>query len=173
MLQRVGATEPAAFRRECSEQMSLNQKIVIELRVVHGLALSFGAINSGRRLVGVLRSLDLILPRHPSYIALYTGLVVVNLFIAWSAWLRFGRRSLRASIASYIVWLPLFIWHGWYTDFPPFALYTDYPLALEELFTKFTQLFVVAAFYCFGYALFPILCYLDKRCTCERERSSA
>ena len=66
-------------------------------------------------------------------------------------------------IASYFVWLPLFIWHGWYTDFPPFALYTDYPLAPEEVFNRFTQLFVGAAFYFCGYALFPILCYLDRR----------
>jgi len=89
--------------------------------------------------------------------------VVVNLFIAWTAWFRFGRCSLRASIASYFVWLPLFIWHGWYTgEFAPFQLYSDSPIGPSEVSARALEIFLVAGFYFGTYALFPVLCYLDK-----------
>jgi hypothetical protein len=133
------------------------------LRLVHAAAVALGTISSGRRLADVL-SVGGILSRRPSYVALYAGLVAVNLFIAWSAWWRFGRRSLRASIVSYAVWLPLFVWHGWYTDavWAPFQPYSDYPMAPNEVSARFWEIFFIAGFYFCAYALFPVLCYLDK-----------
>lgn len=132
-----------------------------QLRIVHGLAVTLGTISSGDTLVSILRSLDFILSRRPSYIVFYAGLFLTNLVIAFNAWFRFGERSLRLSIFSYLVWLT-FVWHGWWSDFSPFHVYTDYPMDPNEVFVRFWHVFFVAAFYVFAYALFPVLCYLDK-----------
>lgn len=133
------------------------------LRFVHGLSVSLFSITSGRELLAILRSLELIVSRRPSYIVLYAGLVVVNLFILWRAFWRFGRRSLRASIISYLVWCAFFIWYGWYTDFAPFQLYTDYQLTPEEVHARLLGIILGAGFSFCAYALFPVLCYLDSR----------
>jgi hypothetical protein len=97
-------------------------------------------------------------------LALYAGLVVVNLVIAFCAWFLFGKRSVRLSIILYLVWLTLFVWHRWWTDYAPFQLNSDYyPMDPNEFLARFQQVLLIAAFYICAYALFPILCYSDKR----------
>jgi hypothetical protein len=141
--------------------------MVRELRWIHGFAVALGTISSGRRLVGILSDLEEMLSIRPSYVVLYTGLVAVNLCTAWFAWRRFGRRSLRVAVVSYAVWVLLFVWHGWYTgaDWAPYQLYSDSPMAPEEVSARFLKIFFIAGFYFGAYALFPVLCYLDKRST--------
>ena len=155
---------PHALGTDPSPAAPAGREIMRVLRLVHGLAVALGTISSVRRLADIL-SVGGIHSSRPSYVALYAGLVAVNLFIAWSAWWRFGRRSLRASIVSYAVWVPLFVWHGWYTDavWAPFQLYSDYPMAPNEVSARFWEIFFIAGFYFGAYALFPVLCYLDKR----------
>jgi hypothetical protein len=155
---------PYGLRTERSPKGPTGLKVVWVLRFVHGLAVALGTKASAHRLADVLDAGGLHSSR-PSYVALYTGLVAVNLFIAWTAWRRFGRRSLRAAIVSYAVWIPLFVWHGWYTDavWAPYQLYTDCLMAPDQVFARFWEIFFIAGFYFSAYALFPVLCYLDKR----------
>jgi uncharacterized membrane-anchored protein YitT (DUF2179 family) len=133
-----------------------------QLRIVHGLAVTLGTISSGRDLIGILRNLDFILSRHPDYIVWYVGLFLTNLVIAFSAWYRFGKRFLRLSIFSYLVWLPLFAWYEWWSDSSPLRAEVDYPLSPSEVFERLWPVFYATVFYVCGYALFPVLCYLDK-----------
>ena len=156
---------PPGPRIETAPRVPTQRDSLRVLRLVHGLAVTLGTISSGRTLLGIARGWSLMISSRPSYILLYAGLVAVNLFIAWSAWVRFGRRSLRASIVSYAVWSAFFIWHGWYTDadWAPFQLYSDSPMAPSEVTARFWEIFFISGFYFCAYALFPVLCYLDKR----------
>lgn len=139
------------------------ERIVTLLRVVHGVAVTVGTIDSASFLLGFLTDLPRVLANRPSFLVLYAGLVAANLFIAWSAWLRFGARSLPRSVISYGVWLVFFVWHGWFIDWAPFRLNVDYVMWPHEASMKRVEIWTGICFYLCGYALFPLLCYLDKR----------
>jgi hypothetical protein len=133
------------------------------LRVVHGVAVTHLTIKAGGYLISLLRDLPRALARYPSFLVLYGGLTAANLFIAWSAWRRFGARSLPRSIISYGVWLVFFVWHGWFIDWAPFRLHKDYPISPHEAFAEYVDISISICFYLCGYALYPVLCYVDKR----------
>jgi hypothetical protein len=142
------------------------------LRVVHGVVVTHGTIISARFLMSFLTDLPRVLARHPSFLVLYGGLTIANLFIAWSAWRRFGARSLPRSVISYGVWLVFFVWHGWFVDWAPFRLDADYIMWPREEAVKYVEISIGICCYLCGYALFPILCYVDKRRQDARQEST-
>lgn len=154
---------PFGLNTERSPKAPSRRGTVAVLRLVHGLAVALCTVNSAQRLADIL-SVGGLHSSRPSYVPLYGGLVVVNLFIAWTAWRRFGRRSLSAAIVLYVAWGLLFVWHGWYTDaaWAPFQLYSDSPMSASEVSSRFREILLIAGFYFSAYALLPILCYLDK-----------
>ena len=98
-----------------------------------------------------------------SYLILYAGLCMTNAFIAWAAWRRFGRRSLRVSIVSYMVWLALYVWEGLITDAPLFRLHLDTPPIDHSYAYYYAQIYLSVLFSICVYAIFPVLCYFDRR----------
>ena len=99
--------------------------MIATLRVVHGIAVSLGILLSTVFLAGTLSFIfqGEPLQRTPSYLVLYTGSLMIQLFIAWGAWRRFEKCSVRTSLISYGVWMVFFVWHGWFTEWAPFRLH--------------------------------------------------
>jgi hypothetical protein len=138
---------------------------ILILRLLHGMVVVGGILRTAHYLAAILRDLPRMLERFPSYLFLYSGLMLVQVFIGWTAWRHFGGRSFRRAIVSYCAWLALFVWHGWFTFWAPYMVRINdaFPLPGEAAFPL--GLFAIAAFWLCGYAIFPVLCFIEKRRT--------
>ena len=56
------------------------ERLVMLLRVAHGVAVTHGIIKSGRYLISLLRDLPRVLADCPSFLTLYVSLTATNLF---------------------------------------------------------------------------------------------
>lgn len=137
--------------------------LVVTSRAIHGVVVILDTFDFGQSLLGCLRSLPLILEHHVSYLLMCSGLVAVSIFILWNALSKSGRRSLGSALVSYGVWLALLVWNGWFWDWAAYRNHSDSE-AGDILFEQDRMAMCIGiAIRVAIYALFPILCYFDRR----------
>jgi len=144
--------------------MMLTRRMVAVLRVLHGMSLTAATVMTGWLLIAVLEAQffrHLPMRRAPEYLALYTGWLIVQLFIAWCAWRRFEKCPFRTSAVSYSVWLLFFVWHGWFTEWAPFRIHEV--LMPGYSYDKYIWMTMEASLWVMGLAIFPSLRYAARR----------
>lgn len=134
------------------------------LRAAHAVGLAYWIVLSGGSLVNLaIGRLD----GRPIHIVMYSGMLVVLLFIAACASWRFHSCSFRTALASYLLWLVMFVWYGFLGPVAPYFRGPDsWPARWDYWAWK-------AAEFAFFLASFAILPFIRHGAEVRREKRSA
>jgi hypothetical protein len=123
------------------------------LRFAHAIGLAYWIVLAAGSLVSLAIGR---LHGRPIHIVMYSGMLVVLLFIADCASWHFHSCSFRTALGSYLLWLVMFVWYGFFGPVAPYIRGPDsWPGRWDYWALKATEF----AFFLASFAILPVLRY--------------